>query len=115
MIDEPGSDQLVAVVADFIRQAVLPRLDGQLAFDARVAANVLDIASRELRLGPAADREETARLAALPGREGARDDLNRELCARIRDGGIDLDAPGLLHHLRETTLAKLAIDQPGYA
>jgi hypothetical protein len=115
MMDEPKGDELVAVVAAFMRDTVLPGLSGQVAFDARVAANALDLACREMRLGPAAERAETARLAALLGREGSRDDLNRDLCARIRDGSLALAAPGLSDHLRETTLAKLAIDQPTYA
>jgi hypothetical protein len=49
------------------------------------------------------------------GHDGSLDELNRELCARIRSGEIGLGTPGLGEHLRQTTLAKLAVDQPKYS
>ncbi len=49
------------------------------------------------------------------GRAGSLDELNRELCSRIRAGELDLETPGLAEHLRETTLEKVAVDQPRYA
>jgi hypothetical protein len=115
MMDEPPGDELVEVVAQFIRTTLLPQLQGQLAFDARVAANALDLACREMRLCPAAEAEEVGRLSVLLGREGSSEELNRLLCAAIRERRLALDTPGLLDHLRATTLAKLAIDQPSYA
>lgn len=115
MTDEPGADALVAVVADFLRRDVMPRLDGQLAFDARVAANVLDLVVRELRLGPDAARDAQARLGRLLDEQGTLEALNRRLCERIRAGIVPLEAPGLLDHLRRTTLDTIDIDQPSYA
>lgn len=115
MMDEPAADELTAVVASFLRSTVVPALAGPLAFDARVAANVLDLAVREIRLGPAAASEERARLVGLLGHEGPLDALGRELCTLIREGRQALSHKDLLQHLRATTLAKLAIDQPGYA
>ena len=49
------------------------------------------------------------------GSDGPLEAQNRELCRAIRAGEIVLDAPGLLEHLRATTLAKLAVDQPRYS
>lgn len=115
MQDEPSTEELVVVVAEFLRSDVLPRLEGRLAFDVRVAANVLDLVARGLTLGPRAAVAEAERLRALLAISGEVADLNRELCQQIRDGRLPLDAPGLLEHLRATTLEKLAIDQPGYA
>jgi uncharacterized protein DUF6285 len=114
MQDLPAAEDLVAVVAEFVRDEVLPRLDGRLAFEARVAANVLDLVGREMRLASQAQREEGLRLEALLDRTGPLDDLNRELCTRIRQGRLSLSTPGLLDHLRATTAAKLRVDQPGY-
>ena len=41
-------------------------------------------------------------------------DLNGALAENIASGAMDLSTPGLADHLWQTTLAKLAIDQPNY-
>jgi hypothetical protein len=51
----------------------------------------------------------------LLGEQGDLETLNRRLCARIAAGEIGLSTPGLVDHLWQTTLDKLAIDQPNYA
>ena len=43
------------------------------------------------------------------------DELNRELCRRIRSGDIGLATPGIGDHMRATTLDKVGIDQPTYS
>ncbi|MBX3487916.1 DUF6285 domain-containing protein [Parvibaculum sp.] len=115
MQDQPTAAELVEAVAEFIRNHAMPQLQGHTAFHARVAANALDIVKRELEIAPAANAGEEARLKALLGREGALEDLNRELCKRIESGTIGLETPGLTDHLWTTTLTKLAIDQPNYS
>ena len=40
--------------------------------------------------------------------------LNQGLAERIASGALDASSPGLTEHLWRTTLAKLAVDQPGY-
>jgi hypothetical protein len=47
--------------------------------------------------------------------EGSLLELNRALSERIARGELDLKTPGLAEHLWQTTLAKLAVDQPNYA
>jgi hypothetical protein len=113
--DPPKSPDLLAAVARFLREELMPQLTGALAFQTRVAANVLDIARRELELAPAADAAERKRLAALLAQEGDLAVLTQELCRRIREGSMTLETPGLAAHLWEVTLAKLAVDQPGYS
>src|SRR5262245_45713507 len=115
MYDPPEIGELVAAVREFVERRALPALEGHTAFHARVAANALAIVERQLRLGAESEAAELLRLRALLGREGSLLELNRELCARIRSGEIGLATPGLAEHLRETTLAKLAVDQPGYS
>ena len=115
MDDRPSAAELVAAVRDFLEKTARPALSGHAAFHARVAANALALVERELLRGPEQDHAERARLRALLGRDGDLDALNRELCRRIRSGDLGPDTPGLLAHLRETTLAKLAVDQPRYA
>jgi hypothetical protein len=113
--DQPSAAELVAAVRDFLQEHAMPALEGRAAFHARVAANALGIVERQLRLGPEQEDAERERLRALLGREGSLEELNRELCRRIREGSLDAGSPGLAEHLRATTLAKLAVDQPRYS
>jgi hypothetical protein len=115
MYDRPTLTELVAAVRDFVERTAGPALEGHAAFHARVAANALAIVERQLQLAPEAEAAELARLRALLGHDGSLDQLNRELCARIRAGELGLATPGLAEHLRATTYAKLAVDQPKYA
>lgn len=114
MYDRPTVLELVSAVRDFIERQAMPKLEGHAAFHARVAVNALGIVLRQLEQAPAAEAEELERLRALLGRDGSLEEQNRELCARIRAGELDLDTPGLAEHLRATTFAKLAVDQPKY-
>jgi hypothetical protein len=113
--DRPSAAQLVAAVRDFLERTALPQLSGHSAFHARVAANALAIVERELALGAEQDAAERERLRALLGNDGPLEAQNRALCREIRAGRIGLETPGLLEHLRATTLAKLAVDQPNYS
>ncbi len=114
MMDQPSMRELVAAVRDFLEQRAMPELKGHTAFHARVAANALSIVARELEFGATSGDAERARLAALLGHDGSLLDLNRELCAAIRGGRMDLDTPGLAEHLTVTTRDKVGIDQPNY-
>jgi hypothetical protein len=116
MQDQPTAEQLLEAVAQFLREQVLPAAQGPLAFHARVAANALDIARRELALAPAAASRERAALAALLHVDPNRDlhELNRLLCERIASDAMHLQTPGLTDALWRITFDKLAVDQPGY-
>jgi hypothetical protein len=115
MREQPTVLELVDAVSEFIARDVAPTLQGRLAFHARVAVNVLAIIRREIERGPAADRGDVRRLAALMGREGDADELTAALCRLIVEGGIATDEPALIEHLWATTLDTLAVDQPNYA
>jgi hypothetical protein len=120
MQDLPHPEQLLAAVARFLREDAGPALgrhgDNALAYQARVAANMVDTVARQTVLGPAADTAERRRLQVLLGLPDEADlvALNRRLASRLADGAIDSSHPGLADHLWATTLAKLAVDQPGY-
>ena len=144
MQDAPQPDQLLAAVLRFLRDEAGPALarsgHSALAYQARVAANMLEIAGRELRLGPAADACELARLRVLLGQAEIAAEFstdraaalaepaaatqaadptelrrrNQRLTDHIAAGTLGADSPGLTEHLWVTTLAKLAVDQPGY-
>ena len=114
MHQRPDMEDLLAAVALFLREQALPQLPAHAAYHARVAANMVDIVRRQLQLAPAAEAAELQRLRLLLQRDGNLGELNALLCERIADGGIDLRTPGLADHLWQTTLDKLAVDQPGY-
>lgn len=114
MQDTPTPDDLLSAVAAFLREQAQPQLQGQASFHARVAANALDIVRRQLALSPAAQAEERQRLVELLQAEGGLAALNQQLCECIASGALGLDTPGLAEHLWQTTLDKLAVDQPGY-
>ncbi|HET7525711.1 MAG TPA: DUF6285 domain-containing protein [Burkholderiaceae bacterium] len=116
MQDRPTPAELVEAVAAFLREQVMPATTATLAFHARVAANALDIARREIALAPAAQQREHAALVALLGSDPGSDvaQLNQLLCERIASGAIGLETPGLADCLWQITLDKLAVDQPTY-
>jgi Domain of unknown function (DUF6285) len=115
MQDEPGSLQLLSAVIRFLRENAAPLLPAREAFDARVAANALELVQRDLESGAAAAAAEHDRLVALLGRDGSLAELNAGLSALIAAGGPDAVTPALRDHLYMTTLEKLRIDQPRYS
>jgi hypothetical protein len=115
MQDEPAPSELIAAVADFLRTDIAPLVTGHSGFKLRVAINALDLVTRQLTLSGDSDAAELHRLTQLLGLQGSLDQLNRELAQRIRSGEAGLATPGLAEHLWQTTLAKLAVDQPSYA
>ncbi len=107
------SVELLAAVRLFLREQVLPELDGFKSYNTRVAANALGIVARELELGDglaALDRQMAAELGldvqavSIPG----------HIALALRDGQIAVDEK-LLTYLRKRTLLAIAIDNPKYS
>jgi hypothetical protein len=115
MQDEPTPEELIRAVADFLRHEIAPGVSGHNAFKLRVSINALDLVTRQLALAQDSDAAESARLARLLGEKGTLGELNRILADRIAKGETDLQTPGLAEHLWQTTMDKLAVDQPNYA
>lgn len=115
MYDPPTPPEILAAVARFLKEEVAPATTGHLSFQARVAANALEMMRRQLELGPGEEAAERARLQALLGMEGDLLTLTTELSRRIAAGEADLGTPGLKDHLWASALAKMAVDQPTYA
>jgi len=97
----PTAAELVAAVADFLDNDVRPSIEGQVAFHARVAANVLRTVERELT----DDR-------AAPDLLGYADE--QTLAAAIRAGELDERAGEVLACLRALVRHRLTIAHPGY-
>jgi hypothetical protein len=115
MQDEPVPTELIKAVADFLRNDIAPMISGHNAFNLRVSINALDLVTRQLTLEQGCDAAEAARLSRLLGMQGSLPELNRALADRIAKGQLDLQTPGVADHLWQTTMDKLAVDQPNYA
>ena len=115
MQDEPTPEELIKAGADFLRNDIAPAISGHNAFKLRVSINALDLVTRQLALEQGSDAAELERLSRLLGVQGSLGELNRALADRIAKGEVDLQTPGLAEHLWQTTMAKLAVDQPNYA
>ena len=115
MQDEPTPEELIKAVADFLRNDIAPVISGHNAFKLRVSINALDLVTRQLALEQGSDAAEVSRLSQLLGKQGSLGELNRVLAERIAKNSVDLQTPGLADHLWQTTMDKLAVDQPNYA
>jgi hypothetical protein len=115
MQDEPTPHELIKAVADFLRNEIAPVIKGHNAFKLRVGINALELVARQMALESGGDAAEAARLRQLLGIDGSLLDLNRALAEKIAKGEADLQTPGLAEHLWQTTMDKLAVDQPNYA
>src|ERR1700754_3486690 len=114
MQDDPTPTELTKAVADFLRNDIAPAVSGHNAFKLRVAINALDLVVRQMTFADGSDTAEAASLKKLLGIDGPLTDLNRALADKITSGDADLGTPGLAEHLWQTTMAKLAVDQPNY-
>jgi len=112
MQDEPTPVEILGAVAAYLRDHVVPVTTGMVAFQARVAANAVDLVARQIAHG---DGGEAERLRALLGRDGSLADLNAALAEGIANRVLDYAAPDVAQHLWAATLAKLAVDQPKYS
>ena len=105
---------LIDGLRSFLRENAEAAGSDRQGYLARVAANALEIVRRDVLVGPRARLEESARLRTLLGITGTLNELRRELAHRLQDGRQNLDDPVLENHLRCTTAAQIAIDQPKY-
>ncbi len=113
MQDEPRPEEILTAVAAFLRGAVVEGAMPLVAFQARVAANAVDLVARQIVLAPGSDAAELNGLRDLLQRDGNLAELNAALAAGLASGEIAAD--NAAQHLWATTLAKLAVDQPKYS
>ena len=115
MQDQPSPREILGAIAAFLRNAVTVNSDPHTAFQARVAANAVNLVCRQLELGAAGEAAELKRLQTLLGHAGTLADLNTALADALASGAMGLSTPGVAEHLRATTLEKLQVDQPSYS
>ena len=106
--DPPDAGLLLDTVRAFLTDDLADRVSGRDRFLARVAANAIGIAERELRLGPLHAERHRLRLADL----GV--DTDSALAAAIRGGEMDDRFGEVAASLGAATLDKLMVANPGY-
>tara|TARA_B100000902_G_scaffold233403_1_gene221335 strand:- start:498 stop:872 length:375 start_codon:yes stop_codon:yes gene_type:complete len=111
----PRLDELLVSVREFLHGDVMSATTGRTNFLARVAGNSLDIIGRELTIGPALARHETALLSEMLGLNGDIDQLRWQLVRLLRDGSMELESSLLQRYLRDSVVNQVAIDQPKYS
>jgi hypothetical protein len=105
--------ELLDAVRAFLREDVLPELEGFKAYNTRVAANALGIVVRELELGPRLAELDNDMGAAL-GLDPGAGPFTVQIARGLRDGTLAVD-DRLLGYLRRRTLLAIAIDNPKYS
>ncbi len=120
MQDRPTAAELLATVATYLEEELMPVLEGPLAYRTRVAANLVGMLEREVALGQASLTREREAVAALLGVAAPTDgtleaqvaELNRRLVAAIDAGRVTHAQAWPV--LMDSARAKLAIIRPGY-
>jgi len=124
MNDRPDATELLEAVRRFIETEVMPNCKGPRKYQARVAANVLEIVRREWECEPRHLRDEWTSAGLLLGieepfpssRQALRESIRERtdgLVARIRSGEADSGPfrSAVLAHLRSTCAAKLEVSR----
>lgn len=109
----PMPAELLEGVRVFLKDEVAANENKHFSFLAKVAANSISIAQRELLHGPALAHAELHRLQAMLG-EGSLDQLRWKLVEDLRND-LPLATSGLAEHLRQSVAGQLRIDQPNYS
>jgi Domain of unknown function (DUF6285) len=105
--------ELLEAVRQFLRQEVLPELDGFKAYTTRVAASALGIIAREMQMGVGlVDLD--AQIAAALDLNVSAGAVTQQIALGLRDGTLLTDER-LLSYLKQRTLLSIAIDNPKYS
>jgi hypothetical protein len=114
-VNPPDKLRLLDAAIEALQRVEKPAADAPPAYETRIALSLLRTIRREIALADELTGVEHSALVSLLGKDGDVTALNDLLCERIRRRELDSDDPRLVHHLRRITLAKLAIDNPGYS
>ena len=110
---EPAGAELLHVARETLLAELLPKLPAESHYAARMAANAMAIAARELEGAGADEAAELARIEALlPECRGVTlHEANRMLAAAVRTNRFDdpRAQQALDEHLRLVTEARLAV------
>jgi hypothetical protein len=112
-MSETTAEELLSAVRQFLREQVLPELQGFKAYNTRVAANALGIVARELELGmDVVELDE--KIAMQLGLEEQAVSVSRQIALALRDGRLVVDSRVLTYLQKRTQLA-ITINNPKYS
>ncbi|NIR30937.1 MAG: hypothetical protein GWN84_16800 [Gammaproteobacteria bacterium] len=125
MRNRPHAENLLQSARELLLHELLDALPAEHRYAARMIANAMGIAARELAAGDEPLQRELGRLCDLlnqplpavsrrPALEHETEACNRELVRRIRAGDYDGASRPLRDHLIETTIDKLRESNPKY-
>jgi hypothetical protein len=120
MQPRPTASELLETVARVLEEQIVPALSGPVQHSARVAASLVAIVERELRLSPTADATESASLRSVLGNDAPTDaslaDLRSTFASALRSGLGDDDAKSkdLWAVLMAGVTSDLAVVKPGH-
>lgn len=119
MQPRPTAVEILTVIGEVLERDIVPALSGPVQHQARVAASLVGIVERELRLAADADRAEVAAVTALLGAGEHGEDLaalRAELVEQLRAGLADDPAAeaDVWRTLFDSVRADLAIVKPGH-
>jgi Domain of unknown function (DUF6285) len=116
MQPRPTASELLAVVAEVLEREIVPALDGPAQHHARVAASLVGIVERELRLAPAQVHRELGAIRTLGIEADSVSDARARLAEALRAGMAD--DPQVDERVWSTLFASvrddLAISKPGH-
>ncbi len=107
----------IVVAVRAVLEAASPALPTAMAFDARIAARLLELLQREMEHGAALRAREQEGLQALLSdavRSNPLEALRARLCEEIESGRFSLNDERLVAHLWWTATDQLSIDNPAY-
>jgi aminoglycoside phosphotransferase (APT) family kinase protein len=104
----PTAMELVEAVSEYLESGVMEKSTGRAAFEARVARNALQIAEREMRLGPGIASDHARRLSGL----GVASD--HDFVMAIRSGRFDDDWQRVGSVLAASARDQLRVANPAY-
>ena len=109
---ESSAVELIEAVSEFLKEKVLPEVEGFTAYNTRVAANSLLIAARQAAGQSEVDEMDRV-FAESVGITGAGEDSARQISLQLKDGTLKAD-DALVAYLKQRTLKRLEIDNPRY-
>ncbi len=109
----PDVHELLKTVQQYVRE-MGAKLKGGDKYDALVAAYLLGICERELRLGPDFNQNEKNGLADFLKTGGSVEELQKRLCEGIRAGKHDEDWDELLDLVLAQTVNNVAVVRPDH-
>lgn len=113
----PTDLELLGAVRSFLKEDVLPKLEGDLAYNTRIATNLLAMLERSFSLDSEVISVETSGLQKILGSGVGKScsELNRELSRGLRANTIDWRTDDVRDHMFHTVLDKIRVDNPNYS